>query len=124
MKKLYIVRKEDDIKVVFYTAKVFEETETVYVTNADFSWLIKGAGWNFPKNQINKRLANGFVTNRFNPKKLREQVEKMYKELDEDYKDWIRHYNLQKDANDLWREHSLREIEKLEKNKSKNLCIL
>lgn len=124
MKNLYIVRKEDDIKVVFYTAKIYEETETDYVTNADFSWLIKGAGWNFPKNQINKRLANGFVTNRFNSKKLREQVEKMYKELDESHKDFIRQYTLNTEANNLWYKHSLREIEELEKNKSKNLCIL
>ena len=114
MKYLYTVGKKDG-KIFFDVDKIYEETEKEYVTTGDFGWLIKGTGWNFPKDKINKRLPDGFVTNRFNPKKLREQVEKMYKELDEDYKDWIRHYNLQKDANDLWREHSLREIEKLEK---------
>lgn len=123
MKYLYVISKEDN-KVVFYISKVFEETETEYITSTDFNWLIKGAGWNFPKDKINKRLSKGFVTNRFNSKKIREQVEKMYKELDEKYNDYIRQYTLNKEANYFSYKQSLKKVEDLKENRSKDFCIL
>ena len=116
-KKLYIVKKDEDTKVTFSIAKIYEETETEYVTSTDFGWLIKGAGWNFPKKMLNKNLDKGFVTDKFNYKKIKEQIEKMHEELDKEHKEFIDYYNRCIEVNDDWYKQCLLEIDRINQNK-------
>lgn len=116
-KNLYIVKKDEDIKVTFSAAKIYKETEIEYITSTDFGWLIKGTGCNFPKEMLNKNLGKGFVTDKFNYKKIREQIEKMHEELDKEHKEFIEQYSRYIEANNDWYRQSLLEIEKLKKNK-------
>ena len=115
MKKLYVVKNDKKIKVVFKVVDVCEEKDTEYIVNTDMGDLIKNTGFSFPKDKINVTLKNGFVTDNINNPELKKQLEKIYNDLDSEHKDYIEHHTMWKQINDDWYHNALNEIENLKK---------
>lgn len=119
MKNLYVIKNDNNIKVVFNVVEVCEETETEYIVNTDLGALIKNTGFNFPKDKINVYLPKGFVTDDINNKELKKQLERIYNYLDETHKDYIEHHTMCKKINDEWYNACLKEIEEIKKEQKK-----
>ncbi len=119
MKNLYVIKNDNNVKVVFSVVEVFEETETEYIVNTDLCDLIKHTGFSFPKDKINVCLPNGFVTDNINNKQLKKQLDRIYNYLDETHKDYIEHHTMYKRINDNWYNTCLKEIEEIKNNNKK-----
>ncbi len=78
--------------------------------------LINGVGFSFPKDKINVWLPKGFVTDDINNKELNKQLERIYKKLDENHKDYIEHHSMYKKINDTMYNECLKEIKEIENN--------
>ena len=113
MANLYVIKNDEDIKVVFTVVKIYEETDTEYIVDTDLGDLIRGTGFKFPKDKINVRLPKGFVTNDINNKQLEKQLKNFYEYLDENHDDYIKKHTMYKEINDSWYNTSIEKITEL-----------